>query len=156
VRRRSCSRSCRTRRKPHAPSRRRATRPTASAARPACSALPWVFVFALLGAALLATLGLIAGLWADKFDQMAAFQNFLIMPMTFLSGVFYSIHSLPAFWQHASRFNPFFYMIDGFRYGFFGVSDVSPWLSLAIVGGAWLAVSFLALRLLRTGYKIRN
>lgn len=76
--------------------------------------------------------------------------------MTFLSGVFYSIHSLPAFWQHASRFNPFFYMIDGFRYGFFGVSDVSPWLSLAIVGGAWAAISLLALHLLRTGYKIRN
>ncbi|MBS0389944.1 MAG: ABC transporter permease [Proteobacteria bacterium] len=125
-------------------------------AQPAFAAPLWVAVFALLGAALLATLGLIAGLWADKFDQMASFQNFLIMPMTFLSGVFYSIHSLPAFWQQASRFNPFFYMIDGFRYGFFGVSDVTPWLSLAIVGGAWAAVSLLALHLLRTGYKIRN
>ncbi|MBS0291288.1 MAG: ABC transporter permease [Proteobacteria bacterium] len=125
-------------------------------ARPEFAAPLWVLVFALLGAALLATLGVIAGLWADKFDQMASFQNFLIMPMTFLSGVFYSIHSLPAFWQQASRFNPFFYMIDGFRYGFFGVSDVSPWLSLVIVGGAWAAVSLLALRLLRTGYKIRN
>ena len=124
--------------------------------RPDFAAPAWVLVFALLGAALLATLGLIAGLWADKFDQMASFQNFLIMPMTFLSGVFYSIHSLPAFWQQASRFNPFFYMIDGFRHGFFGVSDVSPWLSLAIVGGAWAAVSLLALHLLRTGYKIRN
>ena len=64
---------------------------------------------------------LIAGLWAEKFDQLAAFQNFIIMPMTFLSGVFYSIHSLPAFWQAMSHLNPFFYMIDGFRYGFFGV-----------------------------------
>ena len=125
-------------------------------ARPEFAAPLWVAVFALLGAALLATLGVIAGLWADKFDQMASFQNFLIMPMTIQSGVFYSIHSLPAFWQQASRFNPFFYMIDGFRYGFFGVSDVTPWLSLAIVGGAWVAVSFLALHLLRTGYKIRN
>jgi ABC-2 type transport system permease protein len=116
----------------------------------------WILVFGLLGAALLGTLGLIAGLWADKFDQMAAFQNFLIMPMTFLSGVFYSIQSLPPFWQGVSHLNPFFYMIDGFRYGFFGVSDASPWLSLAIVGGAWLAVSALALHLLRTGYKIRN
>ena len=97
-----------------------------------------------------------AGLWADKFDQMATFQNFLIMPMTFLSGVFYSIHSLPAFWQQVSHFNPFFYMIDGFRYGFFGQSDVSPWLSLAIAGSAWLLVSALALQLLRTGYKIRS
>ena len=116
----------------------------------------WIVVFALLGAALLGALGLIAGLWADKFDQMAAFQNFLIMPMTFLSGVFYSINSLPSFWQTLSHLNPFFYMIDGFRYGFFGQSDASPWLSLGIVGTAWLCVSALALQLLRTGYKIRS
>ena len=125
-------------------------------ARPAFAAPLWVFTFAILGAALLGTLGVIAGLWADKFDQMASFQNFIIVPMTFLSGVFYSIHSLPPFWQQASRLNPFFYMIDGFRYGFFGVSDTSPWLSLALVGGAFLAVSAVALHLLRTGYKIRN
>ena len=116
----------------------------------------WIAVFALLGCAMMGTLGLIAGLWADKFDQMATFQNFLIMPMTFLSGVFYSIHSLPGFWQGLSRFNPFFYMIDGFRYGFFGQSDVSPWLSLAMAGSAWLLVSALAVRLLRTGYKMRH
>lgn len=116
----------------------------------------WILVFGLLGAALLGTLGVIAGLWADKFDQMAAFQNFLIMPMTFLSGVFYSIQSLPPFWQKVSHLNPFFYMIDGFRYGFFGQSDVSPWVSLAIVGSAWLAVSALAVHLLRIGYKIRG
>jgi ABC-2 type transport system permease protein len=116
----------------------------------------WILVFAVLGAALLGSLGLIAGLWAEKFDQLAAFQNFIIMPMTFLSGVFYSIHSLPAFWQGVSHLNPFFYMIDGFRYGFFGVSDVSPWLSLAIVGTALLAVGGLAVHLLRTGYKIRG
>ncbi|MFN4359398.1 MAG: ABC transporter permease [Hylemonella sp.] len=115
----------------------------------------WVLLFAILGAALLGTLGLIAGLWAEKFDQLAAFQNFLIMPMTFLSGVFYSIHSLPAFWQGVSHLNPFFYMIDGFRYGFFGISDVSPWLSLAIVGTALLVVGGLAVHLLRIGYKIR-
>jgi ABC-2 type transport system permease protein len=101
-------------------------------------------------------LGLIAGLWAEKFDQLAAFQNFVIMPMTFLSGVFYSIQSLPAFWQSASHLNPFFYMIDGFRYGFFGVSDASPWLSLAIVGTALAVVSLVAMQLLRTGYKIRS
>jgi len=98
----------------------------------------------------------IAGLWAEKFDQMAAFQNFVIMPMTFLSGVFYSIHSLPDFWQTASHFNPFFYMIDGFRYGFFGQSDVSPWLSLLLVGSAWFAVSAIALHLLKIGFKIRG
>lgn len=116
----------------------------------------WIVVFALLGAAMLGALGLIAGLWAEKFDQMAAFQNFVIMPMTFLSGVFYSIHSLPAFWQGVSHLNPFFYMIDGFRYGFFGVSDVSPWTSLAVVGGAMLVVSAIAVHLLRIGYKIRG
>ena len=116
----------------------------------------WIVVFALLGAALLGALGLIAGLWADKFDQMAAFQNFLIMPMTFLSGVFYSISSLPPFWQTVSHLNPFFYMIDGFRYGFFGISDVSPWLSLSLVAVSWLVVSAIAIHLLRIGYKIRS
>ena len=116
----------------------------------------WIVIFALCGAALMGTLGLIAGLWADKFDQMSAFQNFFITPMTFLSGVFYSIHSLPSFWQTASHFNPFFYMIDGFRYGFFGVSDISPWISLAVVGTALVIVSCIAVYLLRIGYKIRS
>jgi ABC-2 type transport system permease protein len=125
-------------------------------AQPSVVAPGWILIFALMGASLLGALGLIAGLWAEKFDQMAAFQNFIIMPMTFLSGVFYSIHSLPTFWQQVSHLNPFFYMIDGFRYGFFGVSDVSPWLSLAIVGMALGGVSTLALHLLRTGYKIRS
>jgi len=116
----------------------------------------WIIVFALLGAGLMGALGVVAGLWAEKFDQMAAFQNFIIMPLTFLSGVFYSIHSLPDFWQQVSHLNPFFYMIDGFRYGFFGVSDVSPWVSLAVVGLAFAAVAALTLQLLRTGYKIRH
>jgi ABC-2 type transport system permease protein len=116
----------------------------------------WVLVFAFTGAALLGALGLIAGLWAEKFDQMAAFQNFIIMPMTFLSGVFYSIHSLPDFWQKVSHLNPFFYMIDGFRYGFFGQSDVSPWLSLGIVGVSLLIISAVAVNLLRIGFKIRG
>jgi ABC-2 type transport system permease protein len=109
-----------------------------------------------MGAAMMGTLGLIAGLWAEKFDQLAAFQNFVIMPMTFLSGVFYSIHSLPPFWQIVSHCNPFSYMIDGLRYGFFGVSDVSPWLSLTVVGGTMLLVFTIALYLLRTGYKVRS
>ena len=116
----------------------------------------WIVVFAVMGAALMGTLGLIAGLWAEKFDQLAAFQNFVVMPMTFLSGVFYSIHSLPAFWQGVSHLNPFFYMIDGFRYGFFGVSDVSPWLSLGVVAAVLAAVSAMAIYLLRIGYKIRQ
>jgi ABC-2 type transport system permease protein len=116
----------------------------------------WILIFAVLGAALLGSLGVIAGLWAEKFDQMAAFQNFVIMPMTFLSGVFYSIHSLPPFWQTVSHLNPFFYMIDGFRYGFFGVSDVSPWISLGIVSVALAVVAAIAVNLLRIGYKIRG
>jgi len=116
----------------------------------------WALVFAFTGAAMLGALGLIAGLWAEKFDQMAAFQNFIIMPMTFLSGVFYSIHSLPDFWQQVSHLNPFFYMIDGFRYGFFGQSDVSPWLSLGVVGVSLLLISAVAVYLLRIGFKIRG
>lgn len=116
----------------------------------------WALVFAFTGAAMLGALGLIAGLWAEKFDQMAAFQNFIIMPMTFLSGVFYSIHSLPDFWQRVSHLNPFFYMIDGFRYGFFGQSDVSPWLSLGVVGVSLLIISAVAVYLLRIGFKIRG
>jgi ABC-2 type transport system permease protein len=116
----------------------------------------WVVVFALMGAGILGALGLIAGLWAEKFDQLAAFQSFAIMPMTFLSGVFYSIHSLSPFWQTVSHLNPFFYMIDGFRYGFFGVSDVSPWLSLGIVSVALAIVSVVSVYLLKTGYKIRS
>ena len=116
----------------------------------------WILVFALISAAVLGALGLIAGIWADKFDQLAAFQNFFIMPATMLSGVFYSIHTLPSVWQTVSHFNPFFYMIDGFRFGFFGVSDVSPWSSLAIVLCFFVLVSAIALRLLQKGYKLRH
>ncbi|MBN8488926.1 MAG: ABC transporter permease [Burkholderiales bacterium] len=122
---------------------------------PGLDNIAWVLVFAVLGATLMGSLGLVAGLWAEKFDQMAAFQNFIVMPMTMLAGVFYSIHSLPGFWQTASHFNPFFYMIDGFRHGFFGVSDVSPWLSLAVVGGFTAVVAAWTLRLLHSGYKLR-
>ena len=116
----------------------------------------WILLFALLGSAILGTMGLIGGIWADKFDQIAAFQNFIVMPLTFLAGVFYSVKSLPGFWQAVSHLNPFFYMVDGFRYGFFGVSDVPPLASLAIVVVTLLAVSTLALHLLRTGYKLRH
>jgi ABC-2 type transport system permease protein len=116
----------------------------------------WVITFGILGGALLATFGIIAGIWAEKFDQLAAFQNFLIMPLTMLSGVFYSIHSLPPFWQKVSHANPFFFMIDGFRYGFFGQSDTSPWLSLTVVGGAFVVLATLTLSLLTRGYKLRG
>ena len=116
----------------------------------------WTIAFALLGAALLGSLGLVAGILADKFDQIAAFQSFLIMPLTFLSGVFYSIHSLPPFWRALSHANPFFYMIDGFRYGFFGVSDVPPLASLAVVGLSLALVCAATLALLKSGYKLRG
>ena len=116
----------------------------------------WIILFAVLGSAMLSSLGVVAGLWAEKFDQLAGFQNFIIMPLTFLSGIFYSIHSLPPFWQMLSRFNPFFYMIDGFRSGVFGVSDISPWTSLMIVSGCMLGITLLSLRLLKSGYKLRH
>ncbi len=116
----------------------------------------WIILFALLGAAILGTMGLLAGIWAEKFDQLAAFQNFLIVPATFLAGVFYSVHSLPPFWQAISHANPFFYMIDGFRYGFFGHADVSPFVSLGIVSAFFLVVATLAVVLLKNGYKLRH
>jgi ABC-2 type transport system permease protein len=116
----------------------------------------WALAFALLGAGLLGALGVLAGILSEKIDQMAAFQNFVIMPLTFLSGVFYSIHSLPGFWLDLSHANPFFYMIDGFRYGFFGLSDVAPAASLAVVSASLVAVSFACLALLKSGYKLRH
>lgn len=115
----------------------------------------WIIAFALLGGAILASFGMIAGIWADKFDQLSAFQNFLIMPLTMLSGVFYSIHSLPPVWQTVSHLNPFFYMIDGFRYGFFGQSDVSPWISLGVVLACFVVLAVLTLSMLARGYKLR-
>ncbi|CAH2782976.1 MAG: Efflux ABC transporter, permease protein [uncultured Paraburkholderia sp.] len=120
------------------------------------SAPLFIILFAIFGAAILGTLGLIAGIWAEKFDQLAAFQNFLIMPLTFLSGVFYSTHTLPPVWREASRLNPFFYMIDGFRYGFFGMSDINPLVSLAIVAGFFVVLAAIAMRMLATGYKLRH
>ena len=116
----------------------------------------WALAFAVVGSALLGVLGIIAGIWSEKFDQLAAFQNFLVMPLTFLAGVFYSMHTLPPFWQAVSKLNPFFYAIDGFRYGFFAQSDVSPWTSIAFAGAALAALSWAALRLLRSGYKLRH
>ena len=116
----------------------------------------WIIAFAFSASAVLGSLGMIAGIWAEKIDQVAAFQNFFIMPLTFLSGVFYSIHSLPAFWQGISHFNPFFYMIDGFRYGFFGVSDVNPFRSLAVVTAFLGVVSAITLTMLKSGYRLRH
>jgi len=115
----------------------------------------WIILFALLGGALLGSLGVVAGIWAENFDQLGGYSNFIVTPLTFLSGAFYSIHSLPSFWQEVSRLNPFFYIIDGFRYGFFGVSDISPWHSLGVVSGCLLALVGFTLALLKSGYKLR-
>lgn len=125
-------------------------------ARAPVHAPAWIVVFAILGSAILGTMGLIGGIIAEKFDQLAAFQNFLITPLTFLSGVFYSVHSLPPFWLTVSHVNPFFYMIDGFRYGFLAQSDASPWLSLGVVGAMLAVVAFIAMRMLASGYRLRN
>lgn len=116
----------------------------------------WLVLFAILNSATLGTVGVIAGIWAEKFDQLAGFQNFIIIPLSFLSGVFYSIHALPEFWQRASHLNPFFYMIDGFRYGFFGASDIDPLISLAVVLSVLAGLATLTLLMLRSGYKLRN
>jgi ABC-2 type transport system permease protein len=115
-----------------------------------------LLAFALLGTLLAGVLGLIAGIWAEKFDQLAAFQNFLIVPLTFLAGVFYSIRTLPPFWQAVSRFNPFLYMVDGFRHGFFGASDLPPVDSLLIVGGSAFVLSWGTLVLLSRGWRLRH
>ncbi len=116
----------------------------------------WILTFAMIGGGIMGALGMIGGIWAEKFDQLAGFQNFLILPLTMLSGVFYSIHSLPAFWQQVSHFNPVFYMIDGFRFGFFGVSDVAPGTSLSVVAASFAIVALITLAMLRSGYKLRS
>lgn len=116
----------------------------------------WILAFALLGSAMMGAMGIVAGIWADKFDQLAGFQNFIIMPLTFLSGVFYSIHSLPPIWQQISRFNPFFYIIDGFRYGFFGQGDVSPFISISVVIVSFVLFAAATLWMLKRGYKLRG
>ena len=108
----------------------------------------YLLLMLVLGSISMGALGLIAGLMAEKFEHLAAFQNYLIMPATFLSGVFYSIHSLPAVWQTISHFNPFFYLIDGVRFGFLGKADVSIYLSLSIALGLALVASGICLKML--------
>ena len=113
-------------------------------------------IFTLLSSFILGNIGIIAGLWAEKFDHMATVTNFVIVPLSFLSGTFYSINRLPEILQIISKANPFFYMIDGFRFGFFGQSDVSPYISLAVVFLFFIALSFAAIQMLKSGYKLRN
>jgi len=116
----------------------------------------YVLLFALFGSGVMGALGIVAGIYSDKVEQLAMFQNFIILPLTFLSGVFYSIQSLPPLWQWLSHLNPIFYMIDGFRYGFFGHADVRPQLSLAIVAASFFVLSLLTYWLIKAGYKLRH
>jgi ABC-2 type transport system permease protein len=116
----------------------------------------WALAFAVVGSGMLGVMGIIAGIWSEKFDQLAAFQNFLVLPFTFLAGAFYSVSTLPPFWQAISRLNPFFYAVDGFRYGFFAHSDVAPGTSLAIATATFAVLSWITLLMLRSGYKLRH
>lgn len=116
----------------------------------------WVVVFVLLGSILMGGLGMIAGIFANKFDQLAAISNFLVTPLAFLSGTFYSIDALPGFLQTLSHVNPFFYIIDGVRYGMIGVSDSSPWVGLGVVVLACGVVVGICWRWMERGYRLKS
>ena len=115
----------------------------------------WAIVFTFLGAAFLSGLGIIAGVFANKFDQMAAITNFIVTPLAFLSGTFYSVQALPPLLNAITHYNPIFYIIDGVRFGMIGVSDSSPWLGLAVGTGATLAIALLAWAMFRRGYRLK-
>jgi len=116
----------------------------------------WAATFLLLASCLLANCGIIAGLWAEKFDHMSTVTNFFLVPMSFLSGSFYSVSLLPDPWSTISLFNPLFYLVDGFRFGVVGVSDFSLPAALTVAVVANLIVVGVTWRLVRVGYKIRN
>jgi ABC-2 type transport system permease protein len=113
-------------------------------------------VFAVLGTSMLALLGIVGGIWAEKFDHLAAITNFVVMPMTFLSGTFYSIDQLMPFWAGVAHFNPFFFMIDGFRSGFIGGADASAVMGIVVLSGVNILLWGIALIMLRSGYKIKS
>lgn len=115
-----------------------------------------VLAFAFLGNMMLSSIGLAAGIWSQKFDHIAAVTNFLVTPLTFLSGTFYSISQLPGIWQEIALYNPFFYMIDGFRYGFIGHADGNTTVGLVFLVGVNFLMTLLTLWMLRTGYKIKS
>ncbi len=118
--------------------------------------LLYIVVFAVLGTMMLSSLGLAGGIWSEKFDHIAAVTNFVVTPLTFLSGTFYSIEQLPPFWQNLAHFNPFFYMIDGFRAGFIGHADGHVMIGLAVLIAANIVLSYLCLWMIRSGYKIKS
>lgn len=115
-----------------------------------------VILFAILGSGVLGSLGMISAICAEKWDHIAAFQNFVVLPLSFLSGAFYSIRILPELWQNVSKFNPLFYMIDGFRYGFLGHSDTYVGFSFLVVSAFFITVAAVNLWLLKTGYRLRT
>lgn len=115
-----------------------------------------IIAFSVLGNMLLSGIGLAAGIWSQKFDHIAAVTNFVVTPLTFLSGTFYSISQLPEFWQKLAAYNPFFYMIDGFRYGFIGHSDGNLTFGLIFLLVINILISGLSLWMLRTGYKTKS
>ena len=115
-----------------------------------------VMAFAVLGNMMLASIGLAAGIWSQKFDHIAAVTNFIVTPLTFLSGTFYSLSQLPDFWQKLASFNPFFYMIDGFRYGFVGQADGNVTVGLVVLLVVNLLISMLTLSMLKSGYKMKS
>lgn len=115
-----------------------------------------VLFFAVISSAILSLIGLLTGIWADKWDHLGTIDNFIIIPLSFLSGTFYSIKILPEFIQKLSLFNPFFYMIDGFRYGFIGSSDVNITISIQILMLCFIILLFFSYLILQSGYKLRH
>ncbi|MFB6356744.1 MAG: ABC transporter permease [bacterium] len=118
--------------------------------------LPFVVLFMVISAATFGSFGILVGLWAERWDNIAVFMNYLITPLVFLGGVFYSIDSLPGIWKELSMFNPIFYMVDGFRYGMLGVSDVSPYRSLAVLLAMFVILTGFAFHLFKIGWKLRD
>lgn len=115
-----------------------------------------IVIFGVLGSMMMGSLGLAAGIWSEKFDHIAAVTNFVVTPLTFLSGTFYTVDQLPPMWQSIAHYNPFFYVIDGFRSGFIGHADGNIWIGVALLVGVNLALMFLSLWMIRSGYKIKS
>lgn len=117
---------------------------------------PLALLYLLLASSMMALLGILTGIWSQSFDQLAAITNYVVTPLSFLSGTFYSISALPEFWMHVSAFNPFYYMIDGFRYAITGFCDASLSLGLSVLAGCNLVLGFWVHYLLRTGYRLKS
>ena len=117
--------------------------------------LGYILFHAVAAAMMLALMGIMAGIWAEKFDQMSAITNFVVTPLSFLSGTFYSIQRLPETFQALAHVNPFFYMIDGFRYGFIGTSDAEPMTGVLVLAAIDAALWICCYRMIATGYKLK-